>query len=129
VARRPAADDRQPDFFAPARAASTPRSRPVRQPKPRRAAKDQPSPADRRDIPGRADFAALAARLCRAEMAELAAALSDEALAHLVIAAVRQLRRRLARSNGRGGRVRAPALERAVQQLVGELGGQDGDEL
>jgi len=79
-------------------------------------------------MPGRADPVALAASLCRAEMAELAAALSDEALAHLVIAAVRQLRRRLARSDGRRGRVRAPALERAVRQLMAELGGQDGDE-
>ncbi len=71
----------------------------------------------------------LATRLSPAELEELAATLSDDALAHLVVAAVRQLRRRLARGGGRTGRRPSPALDRAARQLAAELGGQaDPDE-
>jgi hypothetical protein len=73
--------------------------------------------------------ASLATRLSPAELEELAATLSDDALARLVVAAVRQLRRRLARGGGRAGRRPSPALDRAAQQLAAELGGQaDTDE-
>ena len=71
-----------------------------------------------------ADVDILAIRLSPAELKELAAALTDDALAHLVIAAVRQLRRRLTR----GGGVRNPALERAARQLFAELGEQGSDD-
>jgi len=66
----------------------------------------------------------LAARLSRTEWNELIATLPDDALAHLVIATVRQLRRRLARSRGRSSNGRASALERSAQQLIVELGGR-----
>ncbi len=128
VARQPPGDDRQPDFFASAQEVATPRSRPVRQPKPKRDAKDQSSPPNGQAVPERASPVALAARLCRAEMVELAAALSDEALAHLVVAAVRQLRRRLARGNRRPGKGHTSTLDRAVQQLTVELGESHGDD-
>ena len=62
----------------------------------------------------------LATRLSRAEWNELVAGLPDDALAQLVIATVRQLRRRLARS----GKGRASTLERSAQQLIAELSGQ-----
>lgn len=68
----------------------------------------------------------LAARLDMPELDELVATVPDDALAHLTLAAVRQLRRRLARSTGRkGGKGRASALERAGQQLAAELGNAD----
>jgi len=71
----------------------------------------------------------LAARLSRTKWNELVATLPDDALAHLVVATVRQLRRRLARSHGRSGKGHAPALERSAQQLIAELGGQgDNDD-
>lgn len=54
---------------------------------------------------------------------------APDALACLVIATVRQLRRRLVRSGGRGGKVCNSVLERAARQLIAELGGQDeGDD-
>ena len=71
----------------------------------------------------------IAARLSPAELKEFVAALPDDALACLVIATVRQLRRRLVRSGGRGGKSRNSVLERSAQQLIAELGGQDeGDD-
>lgn len=73
----------------------------------------------------------LAGRLSPAELDELARALPDDTLAHLTLAVVRQLRRRLIRASGRGkrtGKSRPSALERAAQQLATELGGSDGDD-
>ena len=70
-------------------------------------------------------IATLAGRLSPAELDELAAVLSDDGLARLVIAAVRQLRRRLARGGGRAGRQPSPALDRAARQLAAELGAGD----
>ena len=72
-------------------------------------------------------IATLAERLSPAELDELAAVLSDDGLARLVVAAVRQLRRRLARG-GRAGRRPSPALDRAARQLAAELGAEGGDE-
>jgi hypothetical protein len=68
----------------------------------------------------------MAAKLSSAGLEELAAALSDEALARLVLAAARQLRRRLVRGGGRKGQRPSPALERAARQLAAELGGDGG---
>ena len=65
----------------------------------------------------------VAAQLSPADLEELAAVLSDDALARLVLAAVRQLRRRLARGGGRAGRP-SSSLERAARQLAAELGGE-----
>ena len=71
----------------------------------------------------------IAARLSPAELKKFVAALPDDGLACLVIATVRQLRRRLVRSGGRSGKSRNSALERSAQQLIVELGGQDeGDD-
>ncbi len=59
-------------------------------------------------------------------------ALTDNGLAHLAVASVRALRRRLARpgaSGGRGRKGRAGALERAAHQIAAELGGSaSGDD-
>lgn len=73
---------------------------------------------------------ALAARVSPAELDELAAALPDDALAHFVLAAVRQLRRRLARAGGRsgGGKGHGSVLERTARQLAAELGGAGGSD-
>ena len=71
----------------------------------------------------------IATRLSPAELKEFVAALPDDALACLVIATARQLRRRLVRSGGRGGKGRNPVLEQSARQLIAELGGQDeGDD-
>ncbi len=70
----------------------------------------------------------LAARLSPVELTALVAALSDAALAHLVIATARQLRRRLARSGGRGSKGHTSPLERSALQLIAELGGQGEDD-
>lgn len=70
----------------------------------------------------------MAAMLSPAGLDDLAAALPDEALARLVLAAARQLRRRLARGGTRAGRRSSPALERAARQLAAELGGEGGSD-
>lgn len=75
------------------------------------------------------DTASLATRLSPAELDELAAALSDDALARLVVAAVRQLRRRLARGGGRAARRPSPALDRAARQVAAELGAESSDDV
>ena len=75
------------------------------------------------------DADSLAKRLSPAELDELVAALSDDALARLVVAAVRQLRRRLARGGGRAARRPSPALDRAARQIAAELGAESGDDI
>jgi hypothetical protein len=126
VARRPETDRRQADFFgAPASTPAAPEQRPTPKPKPKPGIKRQTSPSDIEETPSRDSFDVLAARLSRTEWHELVAGLPDDVLAHLVIATVRQLRRRIARSRGRSGKGRgASALERSAQQLIAELGGQ-----
>ncbi len=85
---------------------------------------------------GEVSVEVLAERLTAAELDALVAALPDEALAHLVLAGVRQLRRRLVRvganAGGRPARAAkgrgASSLERAARQLAAELGGAGGGE-
>ena len=96
-----------------------------------RTVRQQPVPApapNGHQAPGE-DAASLATRLSPAELDELAAALSDDALAHLVVATVRQLRRRLARGGGRAARQPSPALDRAARQIAAELGADSGDDI
>ena len=71
---------------------------------------------------------ALATRLSPAELDEFAEALTDTALGQLVLAAVRQMRRRLARAGGRSGKAQSSVLGRVAQKLAAELGGRHGDE-
>ena len=125
MTRRPEVDRRQADFFgAPAPAPAAPTPRPAPEPKPKPGIKRQRAPPDIADTPPCDGIDVRAARLSRAEWNELVAALSDDALAHVVVVAARQLRRRLARRRGRDGKGRAPALERSARQLIDELGGQ-----
>jgi len=130
MARRPAVDERQTDFFgAPAPELPSPHAHPVRQARPKQSARRWLSSPDGEEARGGDDLDALASRLSPPELDELAAALPDDALAHLTLAAVRQLRRRLARSGSRGARSRASAaLERTARQLADELGGQTGSD-
>jgi len=129
VARRPEVDRRQADFFgAPAPTPAAPERRPTAKPKSEQDIKPRLPPLDSEDAPSSDSIEALAARLSPAELNELAAALTDDVLAHLVIATVRQLRRRLARSGSRGGNGRTPALERSARQLIAELSGQGEDD-
>ncbi len=124
MARRPEVDRRQADFFgAPVSAPGTPRS------KPEQAIKRRSPSLNGEHEPVSDSIDVIAARLSPAELKEFVAALSDDALACLVIATARQFRRRLVRSGGRCDKGRASALERAARQLIAELGGQDeGDE-
>ena len=125
MARRPAVDGRQADFFgAPAPAPAAPEQPPTPKSKPERRA----PPSDDAGVRPDDGIDALAARLSPSELNELVAALPDDALAHLVIATVRHLRRRLARSGGRGGKDRTSTLERAARQLIAELGGRGEDD-
>jgi len=126
VARRPEADRRQADFFgAPAPTPAASKQRPPPKSKPKQGVKRQSPPSDSEEAPLCDSIDVLAARLSRTEWNELVGALPDDALAHLVVATVRQLRRRLARSHGRSGKGRASALERSAQQLIAELSGQE----
>ena len=70
----------------------------------------------------------MAAQLCPTELDELTAVLSDDALPRLVLAAARQLRRRLAHGGGRKGQWPSPALERTARQLAAGLGGEGNDD-
>lgn len=68
--------------------------------------------------------ASFAERATKADLDELIAALSDEALAHLALASARQLRRRLARNGGgrpaKGKVHRRGPLDRAGAALAAE---------
>jgi hypothetical protein len=123
VARKPKADERQPNFFGNLPPAPTaPDTHHNRQARPR------PDTKDRQSRSGTDSLDTRAARLSQAELTELAAGLPDNALAHLVIVAVRELRHRLARIHRHAGKRRSSALERAAGQLAAELGGQGGNE-
>ena len=67
------------------------------------------------------------ARLSPAELRELTATLTDDALGQLTVATIRQLKRRLMRAHRHGGKGQRSSLDRAAQQLVAEFSGQ-GDE-
>lgn len=123
MARRPEVDRRQADFFgAPASAPGTPK------PKPEQATKHRSPSPNGKHQPSGDSIDVIAARLSPAELKEFVAALPDDALACLVIATARQLRRRLVLSGGRGGKGCNSALERVARQLFAELGGQDEGE-
>lgn len=130
MAHKPKADARQADFFGvPVPAPAAPVPRPVDRDKPKPAIKRPALLQNGQRAPERDSLDAPAARPSPAEMNELVANLPDHALAHLVIATVRQLRRRLTRISGHAGkRGTASPLERAARQLVAELGEQGGDD-
>ena len=117
MARKPKADERQPSFFGnPPPAPAAPDTHHNRQAKPK------PDTKDRQSRSGTDSLDTRAARLSQAELTELAAGLPDNALAHLVIVAVRELRHRHA------GKRRSSALERAAGQFAAELGGEGRNE-
>ena len=124
-------DERQTDIFgAVAPPLRTPPEPPptVRKLPRRRQDNDdgQHPPVDSSSALADAGIDAFAARASPADLDDLAAALPDDALAHLVLAAMRQLRRRLARAGNRGSKSRGSDLERTAQQVAAELGGTDG---
>ena len=99
MARRPGTDERQSDFFgAPAPKPETPSARPSRPPKHERSARGEASPPEHRGAPVNNEPEKLVAGLSPADLNEFVALLPDDALARLVIAAVRQLRRRRLRA-------------------------------
>jgi hypothetical protein len=111
VARKPTADERQPNFFG--------------NPPPAPA---KPDTRGRQSRSGTDSLDTRAAPLSQAELTEFAAGLPDNALAHLVIVAVRELRHRLARIHRHAGKRRSSTLERAAGQLAAELGGEGRNE-
>lgn len=124
MTRGPVADGKQPDLFGTVPKPKAPKARAAR---PQRAGPAEKMPLPRDALSAAEDgITGVAAKLSPAELEELAAALSDEALARLVLAAARQLRRRLVREGGRKGQRPSPALERAARQLAAELGGDGG---
>jgi hypothetical protein len=123
------ADERQADLFGQAPpASSAPGPHYSRQAKPKPDTKSQLPPADNERYPRADSLDVQVARLSQAELNDFAAALPDPALAHLVIVAVREIRRRLGRISRHTGKRRSSVLERATQELVAELGGQGGSE-
>ena len=150
MARKANRDERQvalPGFAAPAppvvEAPAIPPPKPRRKTEKRSAPPDAEAlavPADGEAVPPTdtdtsmesrdrdMSVGALATRLSLAELDEFAEALTDEALGQLVLAAVRQMRRRLARMGGRPGKNHSSALGRVAQKLAAELGGRHGDE-
>lgn len=125
-------DRRQQDFFGVPEA--EPKLPPAKVPGPqspsrpargRRRKEAKPPNGDGREDDG---IERQLARLSPAELRQLAAILPDEALAQLLLAAVRQLKRRLVQVGRGGSRAGTSVLERAVRQLVAELGDQGGDE-
>jgi hypothetical protein len=138
MAKRPLpGDDRQPDLLGGIRRGGSPSTAAVRRDRgsgarvPRRAG-GQPGPSPP-EPPAEPTPTTLPARATPAELDAFVAALPDEALAHLVLAGVRALRRRLAKGRGadprapRGGRAEGP-LERAARRLAAELGGAVADD-
>jgi len=126
VTRNLGTDADQTDLFGAVPVPKAPKARAARLPRTGSAGQAPAAP----DGPASVEegITGMAARLSPADLDELAAALSDEALARLVLAAVRQLRRRLARGGTRAGRRSSPALERAARQLAAELGGEGSSE-
>lgn len=135
MARKPGSDERQTDFFgAPVAPPEKTRDSPAPRPKPSPVitiapAKEKPEPvAVNLDIPEDGGIEAEFARMSPAEVRNLVATLPDAVLAQLTLATVRQLRRRLERNSRRGGDKRSnTVLDRAAQQLIAELGGQNDE--
>ncbi len=125
------ADERQPDLFGDGAQRTRPSApklrRQERQPGERTGGTEKATrPAGPQ---AQATLAELAARGTPSELDELIRALPDSGLAHLAVASVRALRRRLAKpgaTGGRGRKGRAGALERAAHQLAAEIGGTAG---
>lgn len=134
MAQKPASDARQADFFgvpapAPPPTPDKPAPRPARPDKPSQKIETPPPSRNGYVRPEPDSLDTLAARLSPAELNEFVTALPDQALAHLVIATIRQLRRRLTRRSGQPGKGGASSpLERAARQLIAELGEQGSDD-
>ncbi len=142
MARKPGSDERQTDFFGAAvvtpektRDIPAPKLLPPSPAPPTPAAsipitpKAKPEPAAvNLDIPEADDIEAELARMSPAEVRTLVATLPDTMLAQLTLATIRQLRRRLERnSRHAGGKTSNTVLDRAAQQLIAELGGQNDE--
>jgi hypothetical protein len=138
VKRPPPGDDRQPDLLGGIRRGGPPPTAAVRRDRgtgarvPGRAG-GQPGSTPPAAPPAEPTPTTLPARATPAELDAFVAALPDEALAHLALAGVRALRRRLAKARGagprapRGGQGEGP-LERAARRLTAELGGAVADD-
>ena len=124
------ADDRQHNLFGvPAEvppALATEASKPRPEPRPSRGRAHPKAPPLEDVEPEHDRLPGQLARLSAPELRGLVETLPDEALANLVLATIRQLKRRLVK-NSRNGQ-KGPALDRAAQQLVVELGGQSYDD-
>jgi hypothetical protein len=111
---------RRPPRRAPAPEAAAPEAAaPVEPPPP-------PPPAE---PPPAATLAALAATATHPDLEDLLAALGDEALAFLAVAALRELRQRVARPKRRGAGEAAgspAALRRALRRLAEDLAQDEG---
>jgi|SRR4051812_47471684 hypothetical protein len=118
MTRRPARDERQAELFCLPEPPPTPVKRARR---PTWPPKEEPAPDPAPDLPSEE----VAARLTPVELDDLVRVLSDEKLAHLVMAATRDLKRRLARSGiqrrSRPMRKGVSDLERVVQQVANEF--------
>lgn len=133
LAKHPATRGHQADLFGadappgvaarpappPKPAPAAPPEAPHRPPRPRRRAPPEPAVAP--------SLARLAADAGRAELDEVVAALSDDALAHLALRAVQALRRRAERP-ARGRAAGGAALGRTVRLLAEEVSGMLGGE-
>src|SRR4051794_25461861 len=118
MTRRPARDERQAELFCLPEPPPTPVKRARGQ---SGHQKEEPAADPAPQLPGEE----VAARLTPVELDDLVRALSDEKLAHLVMAATRDLKRRLARGgsqrrsqSAKGG---ASDLERAIRLVANEF--------
>ena len=133
MAERPA-DERQPDLFGDGARKMRPPARRLQQQerRPGKRADGTEQATGPAGSQAEATLSELAARATPSELDELVCALTDDGLAHLALASVRALRRRLAKpgaSRERGRTGRAGALERAARRLAAELGGSaSGDD-
>jgi hypothetical protein len=118
MTRRPARDERQVELFCLPDPPPAPVKRARRL---TRSPKEEPAADPAPQLPGEE----VAARLTPVELDDFVRALSDENLAHLVMAATRDLKRRLARSGiqrrSRPTRKGVSDLERVVQQVADEF--------
>ena len=119
MARRIAADERQPNLFG-----WPPPAPPAPRPRARMAGQDLAT-AEPESV------ASFAERVGQADLDELVATLPDEALAHLALESARQLKRRIARAgSSRTGKAkkRLSPLERVGQGLAREWASRIGSD-